>query len=84
VRCVLDVEGAPARRKGEWPRGLTDREVEVLRLVALGRTYREVGELLGMSPRTAQRHVMNVYDKVGVSSRGALALFAVEHGLVAG
>lgn len=82
VAWVLDAAGAAPRRKGAWPRGLSDREVEVLRLAALGRTYREVGGLLGVSPRTAQRHVMSVYDKAGVSSRAALALFAVEHGLL--
>jgi HD-GYP domain-containing protein (c-di-GMP phosphodiesterase class II) len=82
VRGVLDAAGAAPRRKGAWPRGLSDREVEVLRLAALGRTYAEVGALLGVSPRTAQRHVMNVYDKVGVSSRAALALFAVDSGLL--
>ncbi len=82
VGCVLDAAGAAPRRKGAWPRGLSDREVEVLRLAALGRTYAEVGALLGMSPRTAQRHVTNVYDKVGVSSRAALALFAVDSGLL--
>ena len=79
---MLDAAGAAPRRKGAWPRGLSDREVEVLRLAALGRTYAEVGALLGMSPRTAQRHVTNVYDKVGVSSRAALALFAVDSGLL--
>ncbi len=79
---VLEAAGGAPTRKGHWPRGLSDREVEVLRLAAIGRTYREVGELLGVSPRTAQRHVMNVYDKVGVSSRAALALFAVDSGLL--
>jgi len=58
--------------------------VEVLRLVAVGRTNREIGTLLSMSPRTAQKHVMHVYDKLGLESRAGLALYAVEHGLLEG
>jgi DNA-binding CsgD family transcriptional regulator len=65
-----------------WPRGLSEREVEVVRLVAIGRSNREIGQLLGISPRTAQKHVMNVYAKLGLESRAGLALFAMEHHLL--
>lgn len=71
---------APTRRRDA--RHLTDREREVVRLVAVGRTNKEIGALLGMSPRTAQKHVMNVYQKVGLESRAGLALYAVEHDLL--
>ena len=81
VDGVLAVQGHTRPRRAE-PRGLTDREREVVRLVAIGRTNPEIGALLGMSPRTAQKHVMNVYDKLGIESRAALALYAVEHGLL--
>ena len=64
------------------PAGLTDREVEVLRKMAAGLSNREVGELLSISPRTAEHHVQHVYAKIGVSSRAAAALFAMEHGLL--
>lgn len=84
ARAVLDARGVTAGRRGAWPGGLSDREVEVVRLVAVGRTNKEIGALLGMSPRTAQKHVMNVYDKLGVESRAGLALYAVEHGLLDG
>ena len=88
LRQAMDVPSttrAPARaRKRAWPAGLTDREVEVIRLVAIGRTNKEIGGLLGMSPRTAQKHVMNVYAKLGLESRAGLALFAVEHDLLDG
>jgi DNA-binding NarL/FixJ family response regulator len=63
-------------------RGLSNREVEVVRLVAVGRTNKEIGTLLRMSARTAQKHVMNVYDKLGLESRAGLALYALEHGLL--
>jgi DNA-binding CsgD family transcriptional regulator len=79
---VLQASGAATARKRAWPAGLSDREVEVIRLVAVGRTNKEIGALLGMSPRTAQKHVMHVYEKLGLESRAGLALYAVEHGLL--
>jgi HD-GYP domain-containing protein (c-di-GMP phosphodiesterase class II) len=82
TQSVLEARGVAAKRKSAWPGGLSDREVEVARLVAVGRTNKEIGALLGMSPRTAQKHVMNVYDKVGLESRAGLALYALEHGLL--
>jgi DNA-binding CsgD family transcriptional regulator len=63
------------------PGGLTGRELEVLRLVALGRTNREIAAELGISDRTVDRHVSNVYGKLDVSSRAAATAFAYEHGL---
>ena len=65
-----------------WPADLTDREVEVLRLIARGRSNREVAERLFISTKTVGRHVENVYAKIGVSSRAAAALFAMEHRLL--
>ena len=61
---------------------LTDREVEVLRLIARGRSNREVVERLVISPKTVGRHVENLYRKIGVSSRVAAAVFAMEHRLL--
>ena len=83
VACVLAAAGqrtAPAPRG--WPAGLTDREVEVLRLIARGRSNRDVAGRLVISPKTVGRHVENVYAKIGVSSRAAAAVFAMEHGLL--
>jgi putative nucleotidyltransferase with HDIG domain len=82
VNAVLEAAGHPARARPAAPRGLTDREVEVVRLVAIGRTNPEIGRLLGISARTAQKHVMNVYAKLGLESRAGLALFAMEHHLL--
>ena len=72
---------APPPRTAGRP-SLTDREVEVLRLIARGRTNREAAELLVLSPKTVGRHVENLYRKLGVSSRAAAAVFAMEHGLL--
>ena len=62
--------------------GLTGRELEVLRLVAAGKSNREVAEELVISEHTAARHLQNIYAKLGVSSRTAASAFAFEHQLV--
>jgi DNA-binding CsgD family transcriptional regulator len=62
--------------------GLTVREVEVLQLVAAGKTNRAIADELFLSERTIDRHVSNIFNKLGVSSRAAASAFAVEHGLV--
>jgi HD-GYP domain-containing protein (c-di-GMP phosphodiesterase class II)/DNA-binding CsgD family transcriptional regulator len=83
VTALLDVVGS--RRKpprAEWPRGLTDREVEVLRLLARGRSNKEIASALGISPRTAQHHVIHIYQKIQRNSRAGAALFATEQGLL--
>jgi DNA-binding NarL/FixJ family response regulator len=82
VECVLAAAGQPARVRRSWPAELSDREVEVLRLVADGLSNRELARQLVTSPRTAEYHVQHVYAKLGVSSRAAAALFALEHGLL--
>lgn len=63
------------------PRGLTAREAEVLRLVAAGRTNREVAAALVISEHTVARHVQNVFAKLDVSSQPAATAYAFEHGL---
>jgi HD-GYP domain-containing protein (c-di-GMP phosphodiesterase class II)/DNA-binding CsgD family transcriptional regulator len=84
VRHVLAAADAtPARLTGAWPAGLSDREVEVLGLVARGETNKDVARALGISPKTVQHHVAHVYTKIGVTSRAGAALFAAEHGLTA-
>jgi DNA-binding CsgD family transcriptional regulator len=65
-----------------YPAGLTDREVDVLRLVSRGLTTKQVAQELTISPKTADHHLQRCYAKVGVSTRGALALYAVEHDLL--
>lgn len=85
VRAVLEAAGhRPSKRRGAWPGGLSDREVEVLRLVAQGCTNKEVAQRLSISARTVQHHTIHIYDKLGVSTRAAAALFAIENDLLKG
>jgi len=65
----------------ELPAGLTAREVEVLRLVAAGRSNRQIAEELIISEHTVARHLQNMFTKLDVSSRAAATAFAFEHGL---
>jgi DNA-binding NarL/FixJ family response regulator len=60
---------------------LTERERQVLQLVARGHTYREIGVDLGISPKTAENHVRNILAKLHLSRRSDLVRYAVEHGL---
>ena len=62
--------------------GLTARELEVLRLVAAGKTNREIASALVISERTVARHLQNIFAKLRVSSRTAAGAFAFEHDLV--
>ena len=62
--------------------GLTGRELEVLRLVAAGQTNKAIAAELVLSVRTVDRHVSNIFSKLGVSSRAAAASYAHEHRLV--
>jgi HD-GYP domain-containing protein (c-di-GMP phosphodiesterase class II) len=77
---VAAAGGQPTRMR--WPEELSDREVEVLRLVARGLSNREVAGELHISRRTAEHHVQHIYAKIGASTRAAAALFAMEHGLL--
>lgn len=74
--------GAGDGRSAADAHGLTERELEVLRLVAVGRTNREVAHALVLSEHTIRRHLQNIFMKLGVSSRTAAGAFAFEHDLV--
>jgi HD-GYP domain-containing protein (c-di-GMP phosphodiesterase class II) len=83
VDAVLAAAGA--RRGPGRPRttgDLTEREVEVLCLIARGHSNREVGRRLAIAPKTVGRHVEHIYDKLDIRSRAAAALYAATHGLV--
>jgi DNA-binding NarL/FixJ family response regulator len=64
------------------PNGLTEREVEVLRLVAQGLTDAQVADVLVISPRTVNAHLRSIYSKLGLPSRYAVTHYALEHHLV--
>ena len=83
VRAVVEAAGQPpAAARTSRPSGLSDREVEVLRLVARGLSNRQIADTLVISRRTAEHHVQHVYAKIGTSTRAAAALFAMEHDLL--
>lgn len=82
VRAVVEAAGGRVPRRGAWPAGLSDREVEVLRLVARGLSNKEIAGELFISRKTAEHHVHHAYAKIGISTRAGAAVFAMEHGLV--
>ena len=73
--------GAGCARPATLPAGLTDREVEVLRLVATGRSNTQIAADLVLSEKTVARHLSNIFGKLEVGSRTAAAAYAFEHGL---
>jgi HD-GYP domain-containing protein (c-di-GMP phosphodiesterase class II) len=72
---------AAVRRR--LPAGLTEREVEILRLLARGGSMKEIGRALGISPKTVDNHIQHIYAKIAVRTRAGAALVAIEHGIVA-
>src|SRR5215813_6279656 len=76
------IVGAARAGRARWPAGLSDREVEILRLLAKGLSRRQVAETLFLSEHTVRHHLEHIYDKLGVSTRVAAALFVIEHGLL--
>jgi DNA-binding NarL/FixJ family response regulator len=70
------------RRRPAWPRGLSAREVEVLRLLARGASSRDVARRLVIAEPTVAAHVRHIYDKIGVGTRAGATLFAIQHGLL--
>lgn len=87
ARAVLVAagHGEPAgrtRRRPMNPGGLSRREVDVLGLAARGLTTREIADRLVISPKTADHHIQHIYGKIGVSTRAAAALWAMQHDMV--
>jgi DNA-binding NarL/FixJ family response regulator len=78
LRRLDSIVPAPARN----PHDLTDRELEVLRHLAAGATNRAIAAELVLSVRTVDRHVSNIFAKLGVSSRAAAGAHAHRHGLI--
>jgi HD-GYP domain-containing protein (c-di-GMP phosphodiesterase class II) len=85
VEAVLAASGQVVRHHpSPKPAGLSDREVEVLRLISRGLRSREVAEQLFISRKTVEHHIEHIYAKIGVRTRPAAVLFAMEHDLLAG
>jgi putative nucleotidyltransferase with HDIG domain len=84
TEAVLASQGLRAARSSEkpsLPKGITERELEVLRLLARGLVDKEIAASLGISHRTVHHHNASLFQKIGVTTRGAAVLFAIENGL---
>ena len=79
---VARVDELARHGASKGPRQLTARELEVLGLVATGKTNRAIAEALGLSEKTVARHISNIFTKVGLSSRAAATAYAYQHRLV--
>jgi HD-GYP domain-containing protein (c-di-GMP phosphodiesterase class II) len=77
-----DDPGAGKSRRAQHAGGLSSRELEVLHLAAKGLTTRQIADRLFISPKTADHHIQHVYTKIGVSTRAAAALWAMQHAIV--
>lgn len=77
-----EVPSSATASKPALPAGLTDREVEVLQLVAAGLTNHDIAAALFLSVKTVSRHLTNIFTKIGVTSRAAATAYAFEHALV--
>ncbi|HEU5404167.1 MAG TPA: response regulator transcription factor [Terriglobales bacterium] len=91
IRCVMDgqywldrstlaeIVRSPAPSDSKF--GLTERELQLVALISAGGSNKEIAESLGITEATVKRHLANVFDKTGVSTRLELAVFAMNHGL---
>jgi HD-GYP domain-containing protein (c-di-GMP phosphodiesterase class II) len=82
VEAVLAAAGHRVPRRREGPARLTLREIEVLRLVARGRSNKEIAALLTISPKTVGNHIEHIYTKIGATNRAMAGLFAMQNGLL--
>ncbi|MGW4242382.1 HD domain-containing phosphohydrolase [Nocardia sp. NPDC004722] len=82
VERVLTAAGHRRNAMPPNPSGLTAREIEVLRLLAIGLKTREIATRLFISPKTADHHIQHIYTKINASTRGAATLYAIEHGIL--
>ena len=79
--ATLDAAAVAGQRRAALPNGLTEREAEVLALVAAGCTNRQIADELVLSQKTVARHVSNIFIKLEVTTRTGAARFAFEHGV---
>jgi DNA-binding NarL/FixJ family response regulator len=82
VGAVLEAAGQAVPNMAR-PCGLTERETQVIAMVARGLQTKQIGHRLDISAKTADHHLQNAYAKIGISTRAAAAMFAMQHGLIA-
>jgi DNA-binding NarL/FixJ family response regulator len=85
AHAVLEAAGQAGKPdRAPWPAELTDREAEVLRLLASGLSNKQIARRLTLSPKTVGHHVEHIYAKLGVSTRAGATLLAMEYGFMGG
>jgi len=82
LACFERLGVRPAEAVDQAPGGMTAREVEVIRLLASGKSNKEIAEVLVLSPKTVARHLSNIFAKTGSATRSAATAYAYEHGLM--
>ena len=82
AEAVLAAAGHRPARRPEGPAGLTERELDVLALLARGLSSKEIAARLTITPKTARNHTEHIYAKIGTTNRASASLFAVRHGLL--
>jgi HD-GYP domain-containing protein (c-di-GMP phosphodiesterase class II) len=82
VEAVLEAAGQRPRQRRGRVAGLTPREIEVLRLAARGSSIRQIAATLVIAPKTVDAHLQHVYTKIGVSTRAAATVYAMQHDLI--
>jgi HD-GYP domain-containing protein (c-di-GMP phosphodiesterase class II) len=82
VEAVLSAAGHRISRRRDGPFGLTAREVDVLRLLAVGMSNKEIAQRLVITPKTVGNHVEHIYTKIDIRTRAGAGLFAMQHGLL--
>ena len=85
MELVTELQGSMATQPAaasSYPGGLTQREVEVLRLLAQGRSNSQISEELVVAEGTTRRHVANIYEKIGVANRAEATRYALREGLL--
>ena len=80
--CLARIAEQSGRATRQSVGSLSEREVQVLRLLAAGKTNRDIAEELFISDKTVARHVSNIFDKLGVSSRTGATAWAYQHNLI--
>ena len=80
--CLARIAEQSGRASRQLVGSLSDREMQVLRLLAAGKTNHDIAEELFISAKTVARHVSNIFDKLGVSSRTGATAWAYQHNLI--
>jgi HD-GYP domain-containing protein (c-di-GMP phosphodiesterase class II)/DNA-binding CsgD family transcriptional regulator len=82
VNCVLSAMGHPVSSRRQIAGGLSERELDVLRLIARGHSIKEMAERLHITPKTVDSHIQHIYHKIGVNTRAGATLYAMENKLL--